>query len=229
METNATSAAFATIVAEIATLPICTIKTNYQNTNLKISQCVQQIYSHHGIAGFYKASLVAIVSQTLSTTLKYTGYEVIKSKYSDVSKPFIGLISGITSSIITHPIDVIKIHYQMQTPILPVIKENGLSLFYRGYSKTFAKVSISSMCFFPLYDKTREFTGNNFSAAFISAIISTTIMQPVDYMKVRHIYGLTFTNNYFKGLSLNLARVVPHFVITMITVEQMKELINKYK
>lgn len=227
MDTYAISAATATIVAEITTLPICTIKTNYQNSNLKIKECIHLIYKQNGIAGFYKASFAAISSQVLSTTLKYTGYESIKSVSENTPKPIIGLMSGLMSSIVTHPIDVLKIHYQMQTPIVPVIKENGISVFYRGYSKTLAKVSISSMCFFPIYDMSRELTGNNASAAFISAIISTTIMQPVDYMKVRHIYGLPFRGNYFKGLTLNLVRVVPHFVIMMTTLEMMKEFLNK--
>lgn len=44
-------------VAEILTLPICTIKTNYQNTNkVSILETISQIRSNYGIRGFYNAS-----------------------------------------------------------------------------------------------------------------------------------------------------------------------------
>lgn len=124
----------------------------------------------------------------------------------------------------TNPIDVIKIHYQMHTPFVPEFKKYGFGLFYRGYSKTFAKSSIGSVCFLPLYDMFNSHIGNSSTSAMLSAVISTSIMQPIDYMKTRHIYGQSFFSGwspkpYFKGLTLNLARVVPHFVVTMTLID----------
>jgi hypothetical protein len=135
-----------------------------------------------------------------------------------------GLSAGITASTITHPIDVAKIHLQMNQPFISVLKEKGVILLYRGYSKSLAKVSISSSCFFPIYDTIKDQHYPPIVASFLSAIISTTLMQPIDYMKVRHIYGLSYFNGfnpvtYFRGLSLNLLRVVPHFMITMSLIE----------
>lgn len=115
----------------------------------------------------------------------------------------------------------------MHTPFRPEFNKYGFRLFYRGYSKTFTKSSIGSVCFFPLFDLFNTYIENASLSAMCSAVISTSIMQPIDYMKTRHIYGQPFRSGwslrpYFKGLTLNLARVVPHFVITMTLIDWLK-------
>jgi len=53
-------------------------------------------------------------------------------------------------------------------------------------------------------------------------------MHPVDYLKTRHMAGLNLYSGwnpliYYRGLSINLMRIVPHFMITMGVIEWMKE------
>lgn len=220
------NSAISTAIAEIATLPICTIKTNYQNTNsTSITQTVKDLHKKGGISAFYRASPASISSQVFSTSSKYFLYRYFERqnfKYSN--KFFNGVASGILSSLITHPIDFIRIHMQMGKPIIPEIKTHGPGVFYRGYSKTFGKVFVGSAMFFPLYDYANSMFSNAFIASAFSAVISTTAMQPLDYLKTRHIYGKNMYHGftikpYFKGLSLNLARVVPHFIIVMTTID----------
>jgi hypothetical protein len=139
-----------------------------------------------------------------------------------------GLISGIISSLFTHPIDTIKVHRQMVTPLIPELMRIGPKLFYRGYSKSFAKICISSCLFFPLFDFFHFHIKNTFLASGCTAILATTIMHPVDYLKTRHIYGLplyqsNLMRSYYKGLSLNLMRIVPHFIIFMSIIEILKK------
>lgn len=182
-QTNIINSAIATGIAEIMTLPICTIKTNYQNTNsISMLQTMKHIYNQGGIQAFYRASPAAIMSQIFSTSSKYFLYRWFENQnilYSN--KVFNGLMSGIISSLLTHPIDTIKIHLQMNASFKNEFKIHGPKLLYRGYSKTFGKTAISSCLFFPLYDKIYENIGNSLTASMMSAIISTTIMQPLDY------------------------------------------------
>lgn len=213
---SATSASF----AELITLPICTIKTNYQNTESKsIKDTITNMYRNHGIKGFYKASIPSIGGQALSTSSKYTLYRYFEShNHLLPNKVFNAVLAGILSSLVTHPIDAIKVHKQMNVNILPIIKINPLVL-YRGYSKTFSKILVSSSLFLPLYDTLNKYY-NPMLASFGSAIISTCIMHPIDYLKTRHIYGLPLYSginpiSYYKGIGLNLARIVPHFTIMM--------------
>ncbi|AGF84956.1 carrier protein [Moumouvirus goulette] len=219
------NSAIATGFAEIMTLPICTFKTNYQNGSTTMNQCLQNIYKNGGIKAFYRASLPAITSQIFSTSSKYFLYryfEVCDFTYSN--KILNGICAGVLTSLMTHPIDTIKIHLQMNTSFTKELKIHGPKIFYRGYSKSFGKTIVSSSLFFPLYDKLHDKFKNAIVASMCSAIISTTLMQPLDYLKTRHIYGLSLYQGlnpkyYYKGLTLNLARVVPHFMIVMTTID----------
>jgi hypothetical protein len=227
--------AIATGVAELATLPICTLKTNYQNTNaISIPNTIRYIYRQGGLRAFYKASLPALGSQVISTSSKYTLYRYFQTLHLPSSRDplpnFVcGFMGGLLSTLITHPLDVIKIHLQMRTPFLSELKRYGPYVFYRGYSKTFGKIGISSMMFFPLYDWCQTNVHSPIVASMISATISTTIMTPIDYLKTRHIYNQPLLQGwnpltYYKGWTLNLMRIVPHFTILMTIVDALNKI-----
>jgi len=216
-----------TAIAEFTTLPICTIKTNYQNTNsTSIISTTKDIYNRSRISGFYAASFPAIAGQMFSTASKYTIYRYLdtNTNYPIKNKFFNGMTAGIISSLVTHPLDVIKIHIQMSIPFRNEIRKYGFGIFYRGYSKTFVKIGISSSLFFPLYDYFKEKITNPVFSAALSAGVTTVCMHPIDYLKTRHMAGLKLYNglnplNYYKGLTINLMRIVPHFIITMNIIE----------
>jgi len=257
------ASAIASGVAEFITTPICTLKTNYQNTESNsILKTFREVYARDGIKAFYRASTFAVGGQIASSSSKYVMYKTITDLQIPYSNKMTnGMMAGIISTILTQPLDSLKIHKQMGKPIGPEIRKHGLFLLYRGYSKSFGKILISSSMFFPIYETIKEQNYHPLVAAGLSAIISTTIMQPLDYLKTRQIYGqslyggldlktepspsssglilkarahskdlslnlcrvvLHFVLNprsYFKGLSLNLLRVVPHFAIMMTLIE----------
>ncbi len=176
------NSALATSVAEIATLPICTVKTNYQNHNFStVSETVRHIYQTQGLKGFLNASLPAVGAQVISTSSKFFLYRNLQSYNNSDKNPWIrflnGASSGILSSLITHPMDVVRVHIQMNSKI-PWNKP------YRGYSKTFGKVVVSSSLFFPIYDHLNQDRQLGAAqSALTTAFISTTIMQPLDESK----------------------------------------------
>jgi hypothetical protein len=230
---NIVDSAIATTIAEIITLPICTVKTNYQNGSFSsIKTTIKTLYNQHGISVFYRASIPSIGSQVFSTTSKYVIYRNLEdNKY--FNKFTNGLISGVISSIFTHPMDFIKIHKQMSSPLLPELIKSGPLLFYRGYSKTISKISVGSLLFFPLYDTFYlYFNKGGINGALLasvsSAITSTLIIHPIDYLKTRHIYDQKLYQGinpylYYKGLSLNLLRIVPHFTIVMTVIDFLRK------
>lgn len=224
---NFLASSLATIVSELATLPICTIKTNYQNTNsISILNTTKQLYQTNGLKAFYQSSLPAIGSQMISTSSKFVFYKYLEEK--NICNKFVnGGFAGLISTILTHPLDSIKIHHQMNKSIVSEIKKFGIKVFYRGYSKTISKIIVSSSLFFPLYDhfldyvKKQNIKYDYVIASGLSGFVTTLITHPIDYLKTRHIYGhanlFESTNifDYYKGLSLNLMRIVPSFIITM--------------
>ena len=227
---NIINSSISTAIAEIATLPICTIKTNYQNTvlqNTTIYKTIQTMYKNNGIKIFYSASAPAILSQIVSTSSKYSIYRYLDcNNIITKNKLANGFISGILSSFITHPIDVFKIYWQMQKSVMTEISKYNLFILYRGYSKSFIKSSLSCSIYFPLYDTLSYNNENKIINSVLSSGIATLIIHPIDYLKTRHIAGLPLFNginplNYYRGLTLNMTRIVPHFVITMYCIEQL--------
>ncbi len=223
------NSAIGTFLAEIVTLPICTVKTNYQNSShISPLEICKKLYKNGGLKSFYSASVPAITSQVFSTSCKFTLYQYFEEQnYKYSNKMINGSISGLITSLVTHPIDTIKIHIQMGTPFIPELKKYGIGLFYRGYSKSLSKILVASSLFYPVYDYAYQTYRNAFYASFISAVVSTTIMHPIDYLKTRHIYGLSLYQgwnplSYYKGFSVNLARIVPNFIIIMVSIDYLK-------
>ena len=216
------------IIAEIATLPICTVKTNYQTQNVPLPQIVRSIYSIHGIKGFYTASASAIASQTVSTVSKYSFYQLLrdyrKTEQNDILGNSVnGAISGILGSLFAHPIDVLKNHQQRHIKLhqfTPSFKN-----FYRGYSQAFLKNILLYSALYPLYDFYQSKFNNPLISAPLTTMTTTMYLQPIDYYKTNLMAGKTpLFRNAYKGVSLNLLRTIPHFMITMVITEKLREI-----
>lgn len=191
--------AIGVVIAEITTLPICTIKSNYQNLHsTSMLNTIKQIYERNGIRSFYSGSIPAILGQVLSTSSKYTLYKQFEYYFgSNISlKPIYGSCSSIIVSLITHPIDLIKVNMQMGNN---KFKDKNLRSFYNGYSKTFSKSIISGSLFLPMCDHFSNKTNSKFYGSLISATISTILMHPLDYLKTLQMYNLNNVNkiNFF--------------------------------
>lgn len=226
---NFTVSAIATLVAELFTAPICLIRTNVINTGFQAKKISIQIYNEGGIKAFYRASLPAVCGQVFSSASKFALYTWLNKNYNETNDQFKriinGIITSISVSILTHPIDSIKDHLQMGESVFYKFKIRPL-VIYDGFSKTLIKASLSGAFFFPLYELIKDKTNSSVISGITSAVISTILMQPLDYMKKRQIYGLTFSYNnlriMFTGLELNLFRVIPHFTIMMFLIEKLK-------
>ena len=234
------ASALGTLVAEISTLPICTVKTVYQNNpSMTTKMAIQSIYNMNGFRGFFSASIPAISGQVISTSSKYTIYEIIKN-YRKTEKSNLfdnsinGLMSGIIGSILTHPVDCWKNFNQRgdnYTKYLgTTFREKSFFEFikiglYKGYSGSIGKNVALYSSLFPLND----FYKSNFDSTLISAPLTTItvsfIVQPFDYYKVVVMAG-NKPKEPFRGLGLMMARSLPHFAITLYVTEL---LLNKMK
>lgn len=236
---NIIASSIGTSIAEVLTIPICSIKTNYQ-TNLNynsIREVARDIYNTRGMYGFYNSSFMAISSQIVSTASKFTFYNMIKGYRGTTDIDFKnnmlnGGMAGILSSVLTHPIDVVKIHQQQNQQLLPIIKQEGLSVLYRGYSKTFYKNILLTSTLFPIYDVYTSHFDNPVLSALMASITVSTILHPVDYLKVRHVSNKPLWQgynpiHYYRGFCINLLRATPHFMITMGITEAIKKYLNR--
>lgn len=218
-----------TLTAEILTLPICTIKTVYQNNkSLTINQTIKLIIKNSGYRGFIQASHPAILSQIISTSTKYSFYSLIKEKRKTKSDDLIsnslnGMLGGVSGSFFSHPIDVWK-NYLQRNKIFDW-KSLNINLYYQGYSASIYKNIVLYSCLFPIYD----YYKTKFNSIYLSSICTTVtvsfIIQPFDYYKTVKMAGnkdIIKPLDFIRGFGLMLARSIPHFLITMTITEKIK-------
>ena len=235
------TSAIGTSLAELITLPICTVKTNYQtNLNYKsVFHTTKDIIHERGVFGFYNSFTRALLSQIVSMTTKFTFYNYIKEKRNTSQGDFKnniinGMFGGVMSSIFVHPFDVGKIYKQNNLSFTKEFKNTGISFLYRGYSKTLIKSMALTSLIFPFYDFYKYKFDNLFVASTLSSISATCILHPLDYLKTRHISNQklyidfdhlpSLIKYYYRGLHINLSRTIPHFMITMFITEKVKQL-----
>ena len=237
---NCFSSCIGTLVAEITTLPLCTIKTIYQNNKtFTIPETVNSIIKTQGIKGFFTASSPAIITQVLSTSSKFTLYEKIKhmrktEKSNVLDNSINGVISGLAGSLITHPFDVWKNFTQRNENYLSHLKNSASkstcnlikSGLYPGYTGSIGKNIALYSALFPLND----FYKSKFDSIYVSAPLTTLtvslIVQPFDYYKVVKVAG-NIPSQPFRGFTLMLARNIPHFTITMCMTDWISKQLEK--
>lgn len=230
MNDKIASMIFAVTVAETITIPICTVKTVYQVDRSKnIRETIKYIHNRRGWIGFYNGVPPAIMSQTISTTSKYLMYELIKDYRGTCENDILnnclnGVMGGLVGSVIAHPFDVLKNYRQMGKMFNKDLKIVGPKLFYRGYSQTINKNVMLYSMLYPTYDFHRSRGCGSMESSIYTSLMTTCILHPIDFFKTRRMAGENIFINwnprtYYRGFTLNLSRVMPHFLITMSIVD----------
>ena len=230
------------LTSEFTVLPICTIQTVYQtqknlnNSNRKnVYHITKDLYRAYGIRAFYNASVSAITSQMISTGSKFTLYKIIQryrmTNDNDLANNIInGGMAGITSILFTQPFDVVKNYHQRQLSILSDIKKNPL-IIYRGATQSITKSTILIASLYPVNDYCKTYIKNPALAALATTFIVSPIIHPFDLLKRRAMANeklwMGFNPiNYYRGLLVNLIRTTPHFIVTMVTIDHVKKIID---
>jgi hypothetical protein len=226
--------ALSVAVAEVVTLPVCTLKTVFitQPGLRTTAEAAAWVVGRWGWGGFFKASAPAVLAQVLSSTSKLLLYRDLQRVAAErgwttgratADNVACAVTSGLATAVVTHPLDVVRVHWQTGAAAAP-----SLRLAYRGFSKSASKVLVGSPLFMPIYDAARGWfaarddisvSAQRLLASATSAVVSTTLMHPLEYLKTTHIYAGKSAmhgwdvRRYFRGLPLNLARIVLHFCI----------------
>jgi hypothetical protein len=219
MYKDAIAGSLAGITSEIITLPVSVIKTKYQvsNSNLK------NIFKQNLFKSILKSSIPAISQKILSNGLRFSlYYHFMKNSEKKYSFSY-GFVTGIISSAITTPVNVLKIRSQIGKTINKKKLFNGIKL------SILRSVSLNTIQL-PIFEfiKSSKLFGNksNFKTiipAILTTFIVTTIIHPIDFMMVKKMSGENLSNknlfkilkeNPYKGFGLNICRVMPNFIIT---------------
>lgn len=203
-------------IAELITLPICTLKTVHQSNNSKrISESFRLITSRGKILPFFNSSFPAITAQIFTSAYKLAIFNYIRDYYHityGLQIIMTCILINISCIIFTNPLDYFRIKLQNGHSI--IIKD-----VYRGFSANMGKAIIGGATYLPIREILKQKFPDKSSIMIgaTAATISTIIVHPFDFFKTYMIGAsngskIPFRNPY-RGLSLNLLRIVPHFTI----------------
>lgn len=229
-------------VAEFMTLPICTIQTVYQTQkNLGNAQregiivMSRNLYRTHGLKAFYNASASAITCQMVSTGSKFTLYKALQkyrgNEVNDVWNNMItGGLAGVMSVAFTQPFDVMKNYHQRQVSIVPDLKKNPMVL-YAGTKQSVTKSALLVASLFSVNDLCRSHINNAGLAAMATSLLISPVIHPIDLLKRRAMAGERLwlgwnPKHYYRGMFLNWLRSMPHFAISMMTIDYIKRMFD---
>lgn len=138
----------------------------------------------------------------------------------------IGLIIGLSQTIIGYPFDTLKIQAQRGLPF----KYNNL---YAGAKYQLAIASINSAACYLAFDKVYNHTNNSILAGAVAGITSGIIINPLEIYKVRFqiahnpIFKVSVPINNYKnnslGLKFTISREIIAFTVYFSTYMKLKE------
>ncbi|MGH0138972.1 UNVERIFIED_CONTAM: hypothetical protein FKN15_000213 [Acipenser sinensis] len=174
----------ASIVAEFGTFPIDLTKTRLQvqgqtfnahYTEIRYKgmfHALLRIVREEGCLALYSGISPALLRQASYGTIKIGTYQTLKRLF--VSRPedetmvinvFCGVVSGVISSSIANPTDVLKIRMQAQGSLLPgsmianfidIYQQEGTRGLWRGVIPTAQRAAIVVGVELPVYDITKK-------------------------------------------------------------------------
>lgn len=138
---------------------------------------------------------------------------------------FPAFFSGLISTIICNPLDVIRVNYQVKNKI--TLSSN---IFYRGISWGIITIPSFWCIYFPLHKKNKEYFPS-FLSAYVSCCIASTVTAPLWYIRQRiqtdniHNWN-TPVKDYYRGLKHTYLTNL-NFIIQIPTYEFLKERVDK--
>ena len=141
-----------------------------------------------------------------------------------------GGISGMCGILLSHPLDSIKVHKQLNHNLPFTYSFHNL---YKGISSPLLGIGLEKSIVFGTYSYCKKQNLNTPLSGAISGLLASLIVSPYERFKIlkqsnQPIENIKI-NSLFKGLSATFTREVPGFAIYFSTYEKLKSTyINKY-
>lgn len=199
--------------AELITLPICTLKSIYQVEDKNMKQSINKMIKNP--LCIIKSSLPAVYVQVINSFYKLTLFNHLKCYTSSkLDLILLGILISTSNILLSHPIDYIRVCIQTNQKY-----QLNFSNITKGILSNFYKQVVAGSLYLPL----REILKNNYPTVeswklgLLAAFIGTCIVHPFDYFKT-YLMGNSLDTKIniskaYRGLHINLTRILPHFVL----------------
>lgn len=211
--------------------PIDLIKTRLQllsaasgsssTTNIGISSVCRDVYTRHGISGFYRGLLPTALMVAPEKAIKLGVNDYLRDVFCnfDRTKETIpqqvtaGALTGIVQVAVTNPMEIIKIRLQMSNGLTPfmAVRELGFRGLYTGSAVTMMRDVPYNIIFFLTYIQLKRaltssdgevsrqrILGSGVAAGMVAAFVGT----PMDVVKSR----IQMRNSPYTNGALDCAR-----------------------
>lgn len=211
--------------------PIDLIKTRLQllsaasgsssTTNIGISSVCRDVYTRHGISGFYRGLIPTALMVAPEKAIKLGVNDYLRDVFCnfDRTKETIpqqvtaGALTGIVQVAVTNPMEIIKIRLQMSNGLTPfmAVRELGFRGLYTGSAVTMMRDVPYNIIFFLTYIQLKRaltssdgevsrqrILGSGVAAGMVAAFVGT----PMDVVKSR----IQMRNSPYTNGALDCAR-----------------------
>ncbi len=218
---------------------ICVYPIDYIKTNIQNNRSFNDIIKTTKLKNYYKGSFIQLIGIGPEKSIKIFVANYMTNEYNS-NIILSGACAGASQVLVTNPIEIIKIQYQMNLTqnknLFNILKTTNL---YKGASACFLRDIPFSAIYFPTYNYLKkEFPNNYFIAGTLAGIPAAYLVTPFDVIKTRYqtdknyknmldCVKKTYSQNGFKGFwKGGLWRVLkssPQFGITFFVFEKLKE------
>ena len=221
-------------IGAICVYPIDYIKTHIQNNRSFID-----IIKNTKIKNYYKGSFIQLIGIGPEKSIKLFVANYMNNEVK-TNTIISGACAGASQVLVTNPIEIIKIQYQMgltqNKSVFQILKSTNL---YKGSSACFLRDIPFSAIYFPTYNfLKKEFPNNYFLAGMLAGIPASYLVTPFDVIKTRYqtdksykniidcaqkIYKQNGFTGFYRGGLWRVLKSSPQFGITFFVFEKLKE------
>ncbi|CAL9228770.1 unnamed protein product [Arabidopsis halleri] len=208
--------AFAGAAAKSVTAPLDRIKLLMQTHGVRAGQqsakkaigfieAITLIGKEEGIKGYWKGNLPQVIRIVPYSAVQLFAYETYKKLFrgkdgqlSVLGRLGAGACAGMTSTLITYPLDVLRLrlavepgYRTMSQVVLNMLREEGLASFYNGLGPSLLSIApyiAINFCVFDLVKKSlpekyQQKTQSSLLTAVVAAAIATGTCYPLDTIR----------------------------------------------
>ncbi|KAI1731265.1 mitochondrial carrier protein [Ditylenchus destructor] len=196
-----------------AVYPIDLVKTRLQNQRTKLyknsAHCFAKVIRNEGPLGLYRGLLPQLTGVMPEKAVLLFVNDLVRAKLTTSDGQIsarceivAGAVGGTFQSLISNPLEIVKVRLQTAGEVatkqkinaLVVIRELGVTNLYRGIRACWMRDISYAAIFFPLYANAKLLTAdekgvNNMPSLLLSALISASpaafLATPADVIKTR--------------------------------------------
>ncbi|TVU22574.1 hypothetical protein EJB05_32284, partial [Eragrostis curvula] len=202
--------------AKTVTAPLDRVKLLMQTHSVRVAgesakkgvgflEAIADVGKKDGLKGYWKGNLPQVIRIIPYSAVQLFSYEVYKKIFRTkdgeltvFGRLAAGACAGMTSTLVTYPLDVLRLrlavqsgHSTMSQVALNMLREEGLSSFYRGLGPSLIAIApyiAVNFCVFDLMKKSvpekyKNRTETSLATALLSATFATLMCYPLDTVR----------------------------------------------